>query len=103
PYERDLRVRDVIGSARTTSNNVEYPRETKFDNKAAPVSEGTLKPQSDLEFELYNAPVRTIAHTFKISRQMLDDAPALAAYVGRRGTYGLKFVEDQQLLFGDGN
>ena len=102
PYERELRVRDVIGSARTTSNNVEYPRETKFDNKAAPVSEGTLKPQSDLEFELFNAPVRTIAHTFKISRQMLDDVPALAAYVGRRGTYGLKFVEDQQLLFGDG-
>lgn len=102
PYERELRVRDVIGSARTTSNNVEYPRETGFDNKAAPVAEGNKKPQSDLEFELYNAPVRTIAHTFKISRQMLDDVPALAAYVGRRGTYGLKFVEEQQILFGDG-
>lgn len=33
---------------------------------------------------------------------MLDDAPALAAYVGRRGTYGLQFVEEQQTLFGDG-
>src|SRR5690606_28339699 len=42
PYEREFRVRDVIGSARTTSNNVEYPREAKFDNSAAPVSEGTL-------------------------------------------------------------
>ncbi|PWJ84872.1 HK97 family phage major capsid protein [Pseudaminobacter salicylatoxidans] len=102
PYERELRVRDVIGSARTTSNNVEYPRETGFDNKAAPVAEGNKKPQSDITFDLDSAPVRTIAHTFKISRQMLDDVPALAAYVGRRGTYGLKFVEDQQLLFGDG-
>lgn len=102
PYDRELRVRDVIGAARTTSSNVEFPRELDFENQAAPVAEGAVKPRSDLTFELANAPVRTIAHTFKISRQMLDDVPALAAYVGRRGTYGLKFVEDQQLLFGDG-
>src|SRR5690606_36868376 len=54
PYERELRVRDVIGSARTTSNQVEFPRETGFTNNAAPVAETTLKPQSDLEFELFN-------------------------------------------------
>ncbi len=102
PYERQLRVRDVIGQARTTSNAVEHVREESFTNNANVVSEGAKKPQSDLGFELYTAPVRTIAHTFKISRQMLDDGPALAAYVGRRGTYGLQFVEEQQLLFGDG-
>ena len=102
PYERQLRVRDVIGQARTTSNAVEFAKETSFTNNANVVSEGAKKPQSDLGFELYTAPVRTIAHTFKISRQMLDDGPALAAYVGRRGTYGLQFVEEQQLLFGDG-
>lgn len=102
PYERQLRVRDVIGQARTTSNAVEYVREESFTNNANVVSEGAKKPQSDLGFELYTAPVRTIAHTFKISRQMLDDGPALAAYVGRRGTYGLQFVEEQQILFGDG-
>ena len=102
PYQRELRIRDVIGSARTTSSSVEFARETSFTNNARPVTEGTTKPKSDLTFELFNAPVRTIAHTFKISRQMLDDAPALAAYVGRRGTYGLQFVEEQQILFGNG-
>jgi len=102
PYTRELRVRDVIGSARTTSNSVEWAKETGFTNNARPVTEGTTKPKSDLAFNLVTTPVRTIAHTFKISRQMLDDAPALAAYVGRRGTYGLQFVEEQQVLFGDG-
>ncbi|MBN7807267.1 phage major capsid protein [Agrobacterium rosae] len=102
PYERELRVRDVIGSARTTASAVEYPKETGYTNNAAPVAENTLKPRSDITFDLSNAPVRTIAHTFKISRQMLDDVPALAAYVGMRGTYGLKFVEEQQLLKGNG-
>lgn len=102
PYQRELRIRDVIGSARTTSSSVEFAKETGFTNNARPVSEGTTKPKSDLTFNLVTAPVRTLAHTFKISRQMLDDAPALAAYVGRRGTYGLQFVEEQQVLFGDG-
>lgn len=102
PYVRDLRIRDVIGSARTTSNSVEFVRETGFTNNAAPVAETTLKPKSDLAFDLFSTPVRTLAHTFKISRQMLDDAPALAAYIGRRGTYGLQFVEEQQVLNGSG-
>lgn len=102
PYTRELRLRDVIGSARTTSNSVEWAREESFTNNARPVTEGTTKPQSELTFNLHTTPVRTIAHTFKISRQMLDDAPALAAYVGRRGTYGLQREEENQILFGNG-
>jgi HK97 family phage major capsid protein len=102
PFDRELRVRDVIGSARTVAGSIEYPRETGYTNNAAPVAETTLKPRSDLTFDMTAAPVRTLAHTFKISRQMLDDVPALAAYVGMRGRYGLKFVEEQQLLKGDG-
>lgn len=102
PYQRELRLRDVIGSARTTSASVEYPKETGFTNNARPVTEGTTKPKSELTFNMYSAPVRTIAHIFKISRQMLDDVPALAAYVGRRGTYGLQLAEENQILNGNG-
>ena len=102
PYDREYRLRDVITSARTTSNVIEFPKETGFDNQAAPVAEGDPKQYSDLTFELESAPVRTIAHLFKISRQMLDDGPALAAYIGRRGTYGLRLVEENQILAGNG-
>lgn len=102
PYQRELRVRDLIGAARTTASAVEFPKETGYTNNAAPVAETTQKPYSDLTFDLFNAPVRTIAHLFKVSRQMLDDVPALSAYIGMRGTAGLKLVEEQQLLFGNG-
>ncbi|MRN50924.1 phage major capsid protein [Brucella sp. 10RB9214] len=51
---------------------------------------------------LETTPVRTLAHIFKASRQILDDAPGLASYINARGTYGLKFVEEGQLLNGDG-
>lgn len=102
PYDRELRVRDVIGAARTTAGAVEYARETGFTNNAASVAETNAKPYSDLTFNMASAPVRTIAHLFKASRQILDDVPALAAYIGLRGTYGLKSEEERQLLKGDG-
>ena len=102
PFERRLTIRDLVTVARTGSGSVEWVKETGFTNSARPVTETTTKPKSDLTFDLLTAPVRTIAHTFKVSRQMLDDAPALAAYIGSRGTYGLKYVEEEQLLTGNG-
>jgi HK97 family phage major capsid protein len=102
PYQRQFTIRDLVGQARTTSNLIEFPVETAFTNNAAPVAETTAKPYSDLTFNLKSAPVRTLAHLFKASRQILDDAPALAAYIERRGTYGLKFVEENQVLNGAG-
>nr|WP_275477495.1 phage major capsid protein [Aureimonas ureilytica] len=44
----------------------------------------------------------TIAHLFKASRQILDDAPALAGYIDARGRYGLALKEESQIFFGDG-
>ncbi len=102
PPNRQLTIRDLLAQGRTSANSIEYPLETGFTNSAAPVAEGAVKPKSDLTFNLVSSPVRTLAHIFKASRQILDDAPALASYINARGTYGLKFVEEQQLLNGDG-
>lgn len=102
PGLQRLTVRDLIAPGETSSNNVEYTRETGFTNNAAPVAEGTDKPYSDITFELENAPVRTIAHLFKASRQILDDAPALRSYIDARARYGLQLKEEGQLLYGNG-
>ncbi|AZM86713.1 phage major capsid protein [Pseudomonas aeruginosa] len=100
--QRRLTIRDLVAPGTTESNSVEYVRETGFVNNAAPVSESTQKPYSDLTFELENAPVRTIAHLFKASRQILDDASALQSYIDARARYGLMLVEEGQLLYGNG-
>ncbi len=102
PPNRQFTIRDLLATGTTASSNVEYVKETGFTNNARPVTEGTTKPKSDLTFNMYSAPVRTIAHIFKASRQILDDAPGLASYINARGTYGLKHVEEQQLLNGNG-
>lgn len=102
PPTRQLTIRDLLAQGVTSSNVIEYVKETGFTNNAAPVAEGALKPKSDLTFNMESAPVRTLAHIFKISRQMLDDAVGIASYINARGTYGLKYVEEGQLLNGDG-
>lgn len=102
PAQRVLTVRDLIAPGKTKAGSVEFVQETGFTNNAAPVAETTQKPYSDITFDLKTAPVRTIAHLFKISKQMLDDVDGLISYLDLRGTTGLKLKEEQQLLFGSG-
>jgi HK97 family phage major capsid protein len=100
--DRPLTIRDLIAPGRTDSNAIEYVQESGFQNMAASVAEGALKPKSDLSFEMKTANVRTIAHWFKASKQVLDDVPQLQSYIDGRARYGLLYVEEQQLLAGDG-
>lgn len=95
-------VRDLLTPGRTSQNSIQYVRETGFTNLAGPVSEGDLKPESGLTFELKTVPVSTVAHFMLASKQILDDAPMLQSHIDGRLRYGLAFVEEQQLLNGDG-
>lgn len=102
PGLRRLTIRDLLAQGRTTSNAIEYVRENVFTNSAAPVAEGTLKPESQLTFTKETANVKTIAHWIQASRQIMDDAPMLESYVNGRLLFGLDLVEETQLLNGDG-
>ena len=101
---RNLVVRDLIMPGRTNSGVIEYVKETLFTNNAATVAENPSapKPQSELAYGLANAPVRTIAHWIKASKQILADAPQLQSMIDGRLRFGLAYAEDVQLLNGDG-
>lgn len=100
--QRQMTIRDLLLQGRTSSSNIEYVKQTGFTNNAAPVAEGALKPTSELTFDLVSAPVRTVAHLFKASRQILDDAEGLRSYIDGQARFGLEFVEENQLLNGAG-
>jgi HK97 family phage major capsid protein len=102
PPQRRMTVRDLILPGRTGSNLIQYVQETGFQNMAATVAEGNTKPQSDLSMDLVDTPVRTIAHWIKASVQVLADIPLLQSYIDGRLRYGLMYVEESQLLAGDG-
>jgi HK97 family phage major capsid protein len=102
--ERRLAVRDLLTPGRTSSNAIQYVKETGFTNAAATVTEtaGTAKAQSDIKFDIVTSAVTTIAHWVLATKQILDDVPQLQSYIDGRLRYGLKYVEDNQLLNGGG-
>ena len=100
--DRKLTIRDLIGKGTTNSNAITYIRETGFTNAAAiQENEGDLKAQSDIKFDEQTVTVKTLAHWMKASRQIIEDAPQLESYIRGRLIYGLKLVEEQQILNGD--
>ena len=102
PPEQPLVVRDLLAQGTTQSNAIEYVRETAFTNRAAGVLEGSKKPESSLTFEEDTAIVKTLAHWILASKQILDDSAQLQSYIDARMLYGLKLVENDQLLNGTG-
>ncbi|CZV22660.1 MULTISPECIES: phage major capsid protein [Enterobacter cloacae complex] len=101
PKQR-LFIRDLIAPGRTQSNTIYYVKQTGFTNNASVVPENTTKPYSEIQFAEETTPVRTIAHMFKASKQILDDFAQLQSTVDAEMRYGLKYVEEQEILFGDG-
>jgi HK97 family phage major capsid protein len=99
--QRRMTIRDLIAPGETESNSVEYIKETGFTNNADAVAENTGKPYSEITFGLVNNAVRTVAHMFKASRQILDDAKQLQSFINARASYGLMLKEELQLLYGN--
>lgn len=109
---RTGRVRDLFTAQSTTANLIEYIRVLGFlngANNAAMVGERTadnsafaLKPQTRLQFEPSQAPIRTMAHWEVAHRTALDDEPQLRGIIDNELLYGLRLVEDDQFLNGDG-
>lgn len=103
PPMRRMTVRDLLTPGNTTSNAIEYVKETGFTNNAAVVAEGAQKPESTLKFDLVTTTVTTIAHWMHASKQVLDDAAQLRSHIDGRLRYGLAYVEELQLLSGSGS
>lgn len=102
PPQRRLVVRDLLTPGRISTDSLRFVKELGFTNNARPVTEGALKPESNITFEAETATVATIAHWVQASRQILADAPMLESYIDGRLRYGLAFKEEDQLLNGDG-
>lgn len=99
---RPNRVRDLLPVVPTRFSLIEYVQETVLTINAAMVAEGSQKPESSVTFTDASVPVRTLAHWMPVSRQILDDINGLGHYLNTRLLGGLKMVEDDQLLYGDG-
>jgi HK97 family phage major capsid protein len=114
---RTRRVRDLFPARTTTAAVIEYFRQIGYTSPAAlnpPTNNAAMvadrsgaafgaKPQSGLKFTGHQAPVRTMAHWEAAHRNVLADEPQLRSIIDNELMYGLRLLEDDQLLNGDGS
>lgn len=100
---RNINVLDLMPRLPSTSNMVEITREAAFtNNAAAQAAEGDTKAQSDLTFELIESRMVTYAHWLKVSKQSIEDAPALARFIEARLKYGVMLKVQADVINGTG-
>ncbi|WP_290149600.1 phage major capsid protein [uncultured Parasutterella sp.] len=99
---RPLSIEALFPSSPISGNSFEYVQEKGFYNGANVVKEGSQKPFSSIKFEVKTGKVHTVAHLAKVSKQMLEDAPALISYLNNRMTYGVDLVVEDMLISGKG-
>lgn len=100
---QELRIRDIMAVRQlTTGNTVDYLKQNVFTNVASPQVEASAKHESEISYTTATATVRTLAHFISVTRQALDDVPGLRADIDDLLLYGLKLVEERQILTGSG-
>lgn len=100
-FER-LTVADLMAPGSTNSNLVRYMRETLATNAADGVAEGADKPESSLEFDAVDEPVKKIATFLPVTDEMMEDAAQLESYINARLALFVQIEEERELLVGDG-
>lgn len=108
PRVRQMRLflRDVIDVAETGLASVPYIRETNPASNeygASAVSEGSAKPEVQMNWSLDEAAVRKIAAWVTVTSEIIDDAPTLRSYIDGRLAYMLAIREEYEILNGSGN
>ena len=91
-------VADLFPNRPAPGNPVRFVAESTATNAAAATSEAGAKPESTLVFSETTEPVRKVATILPISDEMLEDAPAISAYLNQRLTLFVRTTEEAQIL-----
>ena len=95
------KIEPLIPHIAVTTDSVDYV--TVADTiGAAGVAETGAVPESKFTPTLAKANVVNVAHYTKITKQLADDAPALAAYINTKMLYGLQNKVESQIVNGNG-
>jgi HK97 family phage major capsid protein len=99
---RKVHVRSLLPVGTISQGLFTFPLETGGEGAPAAQTQGSTKAQVDFDITMTNAPAQVIAGYVKISRQMLDDIPAMTSFLQQRLLEKYLVAEDAQLLSGSG-
>jgi HK97 family phage major capsid protein len=94
---------NVIATATTDSDVVEWLEETTYTNAAAETAEFTDSPESSLAFTVRSSNVREIPHFIPVTRRALADAAFVESWINNRLIDGVRRRLQTQVLSGNGS
>lgn len=97
-----LTIADLMASGTTSAPAISYVIESAFQDLTATVAEKGAKPQLDLTLARRQDNVTKIANVAKVTDEMFADAPQFQSYLQDRMGFGVRRVEEAQLLNGNG-
>ena len=99
---RKVHVRSITPIGQLSTGLFTFPKETGGEGNPAAQVQGSSKSQVDFDITMSDAAAQYIAGFTRISRQMLDDVPAMTSFLQARLLEKYLVAEDAQLLSGDG-
>lgn len=94
---------NVISSATTNSDLVEWIEETTYTNSAAETAEGSAAPESALAFAVRTSAVKDVTHFIPATRRALADAAFVEGWINNRLIDGVRRRLQDQVLNGNGS
>jgi len=101
--QRKVHVRSLLPIGSISQGLFTFPKETGETGTVGVQTEGSAKNFVDMSLTMTDAPARYIAGYLQISRQMLEDIPAMTSFLQARLLERYLIAEDAQLLNGSGS
>ena len=99
---RKVHLRSLLPIGTISQGLFTFPYESGGEGAPAAQVQGSSKAQVDYDIVMKDAPAQYIAGYVRISRQMLDDIPAMTSFLQSRLLEQYLIAEDAQLLNGNG-
>lgn len=101
---RKVHMSDILpGGNIGPGNSFTFMRENGVgEGNFAPVAEGALKPQFDLDLVEATVQIETIAGWMRVTRKAMNNIPGFASYLSQRLPDKFERVKDAQILYGNG-
>jgi HK97 family phage major capsid protein len=100
---RKVHLRSLLPIGTINQGLFTFPYESGGEGAPGVQTQGSAKDQVDFDITMKDAPAQYIAGYVRISRQMLDDIPAMTSFLQSRLLEKYLLAEDSQLLSGNGS
>jgi len=100
---RKVHLRSLLPIGTINQGLFTFPYESGGEGAPAAQTQGSSKAQVDFDITMKDAAAQYIAGYVRISRQMLDDIPAMTSFLQSRLLEKYLVAEDAQLLSGNGS